>query len=128
MFSVPKILETFLKQHPDFSLIRIQRMFLPIVQKQFELLKKAINSAKGKKASSRFTVDLTTLQEWHSYIRYVCFLDRTITENLDFYMTEAVPPPEEFYWTEVKTLEKEAKKEVIQKLAVYLKELEHRIK
>lgn len=128
MFSVPKILETFLKQHPDFSLIRIQQMFLPIVQKQFKLLKKAINSAKGKKASSRFTVDLTTLKEWNSYIRYVCFLDRTITENPDFYMTEAVPPPDKCYWTEVKTPEKEAKTEVIQKLAFYLKELEHKIK
>lgn len=128
MFSVPKILETFLKQHPDFSLIRIRRMFLPIVQKQFALLKEAINSAKGKNKSSRFTVDLTTLKEWHSYICYVCFLDGTITENPYFYMIEAVPPPEEFYWTEVKIPEKEAKKKVIQQLAVYLKELEHRIK
>ena len=125
---VPEILETFLKKHPDFSLVSIRQIFLPCVQKQFALLKKAINSVKGVKKSSRFNVDLATMNTYHCYMRYVCFMDGLTTANPDFYMACAVPPPKEFYWTEVKTPEKEAKKEVIQQLAVYLEELENRIK
>lgn len=123
-----QVIQAFLSKYQDYSLAKIQQIFLPCVEQQFAVLKKAIISAKGEKKAPRFMVDLDTLEAYKRYIRYICFLDSTITKNPDFYLTSAVDLPTQLYWTEVKTPEKEAKEKVIEHLAIYIEELEHRIK
>ncbi|MBR4666095.1 MAG: hypothetical protein IKO93_19675 [Lentisphaeria bacterium] len=126
--SFQNVLAQFLKRHPEISEYQLMQMLLPAVKQKFVTLKRAIDREEGTADHSRYYLDLESLPSYTAFLNYVCLMDLLTVCDSRFLMVNAVEPPKDITWTQVREPREDAVAEAKEIFGVYVKELENRCK